>query len=280
MVGNGAGAGKAEADAAGQARAGRGVQRGIGDGDADAGAGGGRLNDAAAIQAHVHAVDGEARSIAEVGEQEYADHVAIGQHARGGADAALPAQARHARARADAALIEFPACARLLQGAAHIIEGHVHRTRIRQPGVIALAHHGDDHITECRLTPHEDLACRVVDPADLHGGGEEDRRLGVAPLLDLRAPGELARTIEHGDAGGHRVGNAVTSRIDHGDARARDTAAGRGGGLVVHDGGMPDPDTGHVDDARGGTAREGADGDAEIRDAHSGILSGRDRLSP
>ena len=143
---------------------------------------------------------------------------------------------------------------RLVPIDAHIIEGDMHGTRVRQPGVIAFADHLDDHIAKRRLTTHEELARGVIDAAHLHGRGEEDWRLGVAPLLDLLAPGELACAIEHRDAGGDGIGDGVATGIDDGDARARDAAAIGWGGLVVHHGCVADSDSGDVDDARGGPA--------------------------
>jgi hypothetical protein len=41
---------------------------------------------------------------------------------------------------------------------------------------------------------------------------------------------------------------------------------------------MPDADTGDIDDTGGRAARKIADGDAEIRDTHPRILSGRGRV--
>ena len=52
---------------------------------------------------------------------------------------------------------------------------------------------------------HQQLAGGVVDAADLHGRGQEDRRLGQAPLRRGEEPGALAGPVQHRAAGRHRA---------------------------------------------------------------------------
>ena len=149
-MGDRTGACKAETDAAGETLATGCVDGGIGYDDANAGAGRRRLDDAAAIEqaTDVHAVDGEAVRRAEVGEQQHAHDMAVGEHPRGGPDAALPPQARHAGAGTHRTLVELIATTCGVEGVADIVEGDMHGARVGYPRVIALADDGDEDLAE------------------------------------------------------------------------------------------------------------------------------------
>ncbi len=110
----------------------------------------------------------------------------------------------------------------------------------------------------------EQLAGRVVDAADLHGRGEEHRRLGEAPLGHGQEPGALARAVQHRAAGGHRGGEQVPAGIDHGDAGPGHAPARRRRRLVPPHRDVADADAGHVGDRRGRAGRQDTYPDAKI----------------
>ena len=150
----------------------------------------------------------------------------------------------------------------------------MHRPRIRQPRVVALPDDWDDHLAKGGCAGHEQLAGRVIDTTDLHGRGEKDWCLGVAPLLNLRAPGQLTRSIEHSDTCWNRISKRIATGVDHCHAGAGNTAADRWRGFVVFNGDVPNTNARHILDAGGRAGRKGAEGDAEISYAHPTMLSG------
>ena len=143
-------AGEAKTDAARKANASGSIDRRIGDDDADARSRLGRILDATATKTlpHRHAVDGEASGVAEVGEQQHAHDMAVGEHPRGGPDAALPPQARHAGAGTHRTLVELLATTRGVEGVADVVERDMHGARVGYPRVIALADDGDEDLAE------------------------------------------------------------------------------------------------------------------------------------
>ena len=87
-------------------------------------------------------------------------------------------------------------------------------TCIRRASLRKLSSHSatTGMITSRRRSPAsssiEQLARGVVDPADLHGRGQEDRRLGQPPLLRRQEAGALAGAVEHRAAGRDRRAEA------------------------------------------------------------------------
>ena len=123
------------------------------------------------------------------------------------------------------------------QGRRDVVVLHVHAAGVGEPRVVAFPHDRDHHVvdTDPRLFVHQEAACRVVDPTDLHGRGQEDRALDDAPFLDLRPSRQLACAVEHRHPGGHRRGPDVAAGIENGDAGAGDTRArGRVGVIGDH----------------------------------------------
>ena len=206
---------------------------------------------------------GEPVPDAEVGHGDHADRGPAGQHPGRGADAALVAEAAHPGARADRALGRGAVPAADARAAASASRTSWWLTCIRrgfaEEAVVALGHDRDDHVVDAdpRLFRDQQLARGVVDPAELHGRGEEHRGLGQPPLLRGEQPGAFAGPIEYGPAGRHRGAEQVTARVDHGDPGPGDAAAGRRRGLVPPHRGVAQagPGTSSTDPAGPGGSR-------------------------
>ena len=206
-MGSRSGAGQPEAHPRRQASTARGVDRRVGDDDTDTRPGRRRCDVWRRTQAAAHRNAGDRESIPapEVGQHECRDDVAVRQQPRRGPDAAFPAEAGHARAGADGAEADVARCKvaadRAPRGGErrrHVVVLHVHAAGVVEPRVVAFTHDRDDHVVDSdpRLLVDEQAARRVVDPTDLHGRGEEDRSFRKAPLVDLRATGQLACAVE------------------------------------------------------------------------------------
>ena len=132
-------------------------------------------------------------------------------------------------------------------------------------------------ITTSSATPGSplqgDLARRVVDPAELHRGGEVDRRLDDAPLACREEAGALARAVEHRAARGQRPGVGVLGEHQGGDAGARGAASLGRSRLVPDHRGVAEPHAVDVEDRVRGPGRQHADPDADIAGSrHADIL--------
>ena len=122
-----------------------------------------------------------------------------------------------------------PARAAVQRGAARRRRLDLHPAGVGQEAVVALGHDRDDHVVgaDARVLGHHQLAGRVVDPADLHRRGQEDRRLGQPPLGGGQEAGALAGAVEHRAAGRDRAAEQVAARVEHRHAGAGDPAARR-----------------------------------------------------
>jgi hypothetical protein len=276
VVGGAAGAGQPEPGPAGQPPAAGAVQRTVGDHhhDARAGlAGAGRLVRRRQQLADVDAADREPVVLAEVRQHECPDGVTGRQHPGRRADTALPAEAGHAGARADGTLVGREGRAHRRAGGRQRLADvgglDLHPAGVGQEGVVALGHQRQHDVLhpDRRVLGREQLAGRVEHPAHLHGGGEEDRRLGQAPLLHRQEAGALPGAVEHRATCRHRVAEQVAARVEHGHSGARDPATVRGRRLVPPHRGVPDADTGHVEHGAGGAGRVEPDPDWEISSA-------------
>ena len=167
VAGDGAGPGQAEADPAGQAlQLGRGARR-VGGDDADAAARvpavRGRLRRWAERAADGDAVHGEPVGRAEVGEEEDADRVPALDHAGGRADAALPLAADHAGAGADRSL-GHRSGRRAEHRRPDVLGRDLGAPGVVEPGVVALADHGDGHHVPADATARARPAARRPRP--------------------------------------------------------------------------------------------------------------------
>ena len=144
------------------------------------------------------AADGE--DAAEVGLHQHAHGPAAergGEPARGGADPSLPAEGDRAAPGADAPLLDRP-LARAAQRLQHVRLRDRPLADVVQVAVVRLAHH-DVHrlhvlVPRERQQPAED---GVRHARDAQRAGQDDRRLQLAQLPDLRDARELAEAVPH-----------------------------------------------------------------------------------
>jgi len=256
MLPGAAGPGQAQAGPAGQPLAAGAVQRPVGQHDHDARAGrpGRGLSRPGAGQQPARGQPGHGEPVpdAEVGHRDHADRDPAGQHSGRGADAALVTEAAHPGARADRALggrAGPGGPAGRGQRIPHVLVADLHPAWFAEEAVVALGHDRDDDVvdTDPWLFRDQQFAGGVVDPAELHGRGEEHRGLGQPPLLRGQQPGAFAGPVEHRPAGRHRVAEQVTARVDHGDSGPGDAAAGRRRWLVPPHRGVAQAGPGHVE---------------------------------
>ena len=229
VMGDRARPGEAEPGPPGEPLELRGVQRRVGGDDRDAASGRrARVEAVADRREHRHAVDPQVASRAEVREHEHADRrVDLGDEAARRADAALPAERDHAGARADTPLLDR-AAARGGDRAGGVCRLDLHRARVVQPAVVALADDRDHDVVDAdrRVGLAGDRHGAVEDAADRHRRGEVDRRLDQAPLGDLEEAGQLPGAVQGGDPGRNRAAEdgRPGAGQDRRDARARDPA--------------------------------------------------------
>ena len=225
------------------------------------------------------AVDGQPLAVAEVGQDEHADGVAGRHHPGRGADAALEAQAAHPGAGADRPLGRSLAAGRARAASSAALTSAA-VTCIRRASFRKLSSHSATigMITSSAIPAvlgHQQLAGRVIDPAELHRRGQEDRRLGQAPLGGGQEAGALPGPVQHGAAGRHRVAEEVAAQVEYRHAGPRHAAALRGWRLVPPDGGVANADARHVGDRSGGAARQDADPDPQVScSGHPAIMPG------
>ena len=155
-------------------------------------------------------------------------------------DPALEVEARHPGPRPDRALVRRRRGAarghRRLPGRDDVLVLDLHPPGVVEPRVVALGDHRDDEVGRARRVHLElDPARRVVDPAQLQGRGQVDRRLGRAPLGRGDEARALAGAVEHRAAGRQRPGEGVLGQHQHADPGAGDAAA-LGRGRLVADG--------------------------------------------
>src|SRR6185437_16787768 len=102
-------------------------------------------------------------------------------------DSALESQAAHSCASADRAFGGRVTAGRgpgRVECRLDVGGGHLHTARVVQDTVVALGDDRDDHVVgaDAVVFGHQQFAGRVVDPAKLHGGGQEDGGFGQPPL--------------------------------------------------------------------------------------------------
>ena len=194
-------------------------------------------------------------------------------------DAALEAQAAHAGAGSDRAFRRRGRPVRDRAGRSAAATSS-RSTCMRRASLRKLSSHSattgmmTSSSPIARLLGDQQLAGRVVHPADLHRVGEEHRRLDQAPLLRGEEPGALAGAVEHRAARRHRLAEPVAARVDHGHAGAGHAPAVRRLRLVAPYRGVADPDAGDVDDRAGGAARQRPDPDSQLSGTrHFGSLT-------
>ena len=210
--------------------------------------------------------------VAEVGHRDHPDRRPAGNHPGCGPDPALVAQAAHPGSRADRALScgtrpggRPGRCQRL----PHVVPLHLHRAVFAEKTVVALGHDRDDDVlgTDRRLLAGEQLAGRVIHPAQLHGRGQEHGRLGQPPFLRGQHSGAFAGPVEHRAAGRHGEAEQVAARVYHRHPGSCRAPAGRRRRLVPPYGGVSQPGPGDVEHRPGRARWQQADGDAKIRSA-------------
>ena len=221
-----------------------------------------------------HAVDREPLQPAEVGQGQDAQVVArmagYGHGPRCVADPALEPEALHPHPGPDHAAGDRSGirATGAVEGRLHVDGLDLARACRIEIAVVALGHDRHQGVVEAgvRNALDEDPDGRVIDPADRHRRGQEDRRLDHAPLADRGDPDHLAGPIEDGCTGGDPVVEQLgrVERDDRGDAGPGDAPAGRRSGLVPPDRGVADADPGHVDDRVGGSRRQQPDPDAQL----------------
>src|SRR5262249_54884661 len=112
-----------------------------------------------------------------------------------------------------------------------------------EKAVVALADDGEDDVLDVAVAGVVlDHPARrgVSDHADGPAVGEEDRRLGQAPLGDLRYPGDLVGAVEHERAGHDAIVEGVVAGEDRRDPGAHRADAGNELAAPVVEGDVPD----------------------------------------
>ena len=219
-----------------------------------------------------HAVDPQILCRAEVREHEHADgRIDRGNEAAGRPDAALPAERDHARCPRRRIPGRRRRSTAAPDGAAGVLRLDLHRARVVEPAVVALADDRDHDVVgadgRIRLTRSRDGA--VEDAADGHRRGEEDGRLDQPPFRDLEEAGQLACAVQRRRPGRHGTPEHGVARPgqDRGDAGAREAAADGRLGLVADDGDVADAHARDVGDRVRGTGLEVADRGGRARAA-------------
>jgi hypothetical protein len=146
--------------------------------------------------ADASAVDRE--NPAEVGLDERSDRVSAklsGKNARGGSDSSLPTQSRRARAGADASF-GHRSFLRRFNGRDDVFGGHPSRADVVQAAIVGLPDNRVDrtHAFIARLRQRPS-GHRVHGDANGERVRQNDRRLDVAELANLKEPGRLAEPV-------------------------------------------------------------------------------------
>ena len=225
----------------------------------------GRLLEERADRDTVH--DERRRGI-EVRQDEHADGTADrGRDSTRRSDACLVALRQHPRPASDGSLGDGAGCGSG-DGTAGVLCVDLHDAALRQPAVVALAHHGDDEILapDPRVGGHCGRDGAVVDAPHRVRGREVHGRLDAPPVGYHHRPGQLSCAVQHRHAGRHRLGmeRLHGCRDDRGHARTRDSATVRRLRLVAPHRHVSDRDTRDVGDRIRCAGVETADPEAEL----------------
>ncbi len=151
-----------------------------------------------------------------------------------------------------------------------MLVGDVLSGDVVEPGVVALAHDGDEDVVlraDARIVPDHPPHGAGGDGADAQGVRQEDRRLEQAPLEELRHTRHLARTVQDEAASDDAVVEDVAAEGHHrGQARSHGAASTSDPrtGLSFDERGVPHANSGDVRDRIVLTGGEHTQGDAEV----------------
>ncbi|HUF74774.1 MAG TPA: P1 family peptidase [Longimicrobiales bacterium] len=218
------------------------------------------IRERVATELHTDRRAGHLEDSAEVRLHEHADRPAaeaFGEHAAARADPSLPTERDGSGSRADGPFLDGPAGGGL-QGGHDVLRLDGACAYVVQRAVVGLPHHRVDRAHVLHPVPREHPRDeRIGRPPDAQRAGEQNGRLELSELPDLRDPEELAEAI----ADVHRRGHAGAERVapvrnDGGHARAHPRR--------LDDGCMADLDTRDVGDRVVLARREDADDDADV----------------